>query len=266
MTSAPLEALGCASEDDFAAALAGIYEHSPWVAQRARAKRPFGSLAALKRALVEVVHEASPAEQLALLRAHPELAGKAMLAKTLTTESTGEQGAAGLAACSAEELATLHRLNAAYNAKFGFPFLLAVRGPRGAGLTRAQIIATFARRLEQHPDVELAEGLRNVHRVAELRLDDRFGFVPALGNAAWDHAERLAAHSDPGYAENGQLTVTYLTKAHHACAADLAEWMRDCGFDEVGIDAVGNVVGVYRGSATAKAEEAPRLLTGSHYD
>ena len=96
-----------------------------------------------------------------------------------------------------------------------------------------------------------------------MRLDDKFGHVPELGNQVWDWAERLAAHSDPGYAERGELTVTYLTDAHRACAQRLAHWMRaDCGFDEVAIDAVGNVVGVYHGSD----RNAPRLLTGSHYD
>jgi hypothetical protein len=124
--------------------------------------------------------------------------------------------------------------------------MLAVRGPRGTGLTKAQIIATFERRLENHPDFEFAEALRNVHRVAELRLDDRFGVRPLLGEQAWDCAELLARHSDPGFAENGQLTVTYLTDAHRAAAAQLVRWMRECGFDSVKVDAVGNVVGVYR--------------------
>ena len=202
------------------------------------------------------------------MRAHPELAGKAMIAKAMTTESTDEQGKAGLTQCSAEEFATLQRLNAAYNEKFGFPFMLAVRGPRGDGLSKAQIIATFARRLENHPDFEFEEGLRNVHRVAELRLDDRFGHEPTLGQQAWDCAELLAKHSDPGFAENGQLTVTYLTDAHRACAAQLVRWMQECGFDEVEVDAVGNVVGVYLADPLPSPgrKGARRLLTGSHFD
>jgi N-carbamoyl-L-amino-acid hydrolase len=130
-------------------------------------------------------------------------------------------------------------------------------------LSKREIIATFARRLDHPRDYEIAENLRNIHRIAEIRLADKFGDEPTLGNEVWDWAERLAQHSDPGYAERGELTVTYLTDAHRACAQRLAHWMReDCGFDEVHIDAVGNVVGVYRGSdPTAK-----RLLTGSHYD
>ncbi|MCV5231662.1 2-oxo-4-hydroxy-4-carboxy-5-ureidoimidazoline decarboxylase, partial [Escherichia coli] len=91
----------------------------------------------------EVVREAGRERQRALIRAHPELAGKAAIAGELTAESTGEQSRAGLAHCTPEEFATLQRLNAEYNAKFGFPFILAVRGPRGTGLARQEIIATF---------------------------------------------------------------------------------------------------------------------------
>jgi N-carbamoyl-L-amino-acid hydrolase len=258
-----LDRLNAASRDDFTALLDGTYEHSPWIAAQAAEARPFRSLAALKRALVEVVRKSPREQQLALVRAHPELAGKAMVAKSLTAESTHEQGRAGLTDCTPDEFARIQQLNADYNAKFGWPFILAVRGPRGLGLDRRQIIATFERRLAGHPDYELAECLRNIHRIAELRLDDKFGVTPALGNLVWDWAEALARHTDPGYAELGQLTVTYLTDAHRACAAQLVGWMRDeCGFDEVSIDAVGNVVGVYRGSVPG----AKRLLTGSHYD
>ena len=258
-----LEQINAASAADCAAWLDGTYEHSPWIVEGALAQRPFASLAQLKLALVGVVREAGREAQLRLIRAHPELAGKAMLAKTLTAESTHEQGKAGLTDCTPTEFARIQQLNADYNARFGFPFILAVRGPRGQGLGKAEIIATFARRLGHHPDYELAECLRNIHRIAELRLNDKFGHEPALGNRVWDWAERLAANSDPGYAERGELTVTYLTDAHRACGQRLAHWMRaDCGFDEVEIDAVGNVVGIYHGSD----RNAPRLLTGSHYD
>jgi beta-ureidopropionase / N-carbamoyl-L-amino-acid hydrolase len=258
-----LEQLNTASAAEFARLLDGTYEHSPWIAAAAAAKRPFASLAQLKLAMVDVVRSAGRDGQVALVRAHPELAGKAMLSKTLTAESTHEQGKAGLTDCSPAEFARIQQLNADYNAKFGFPFILAVRGPRGQGLGKAEIIATFARRLAHHPDYELAECLRNIHRIAELRLADKFGHVPELGNRVWDWAEQLAVHSDPGYAERGELTVTYLTDAHRACAAQLQQWMQsECGFDEVTIDAVGNVVGVYHGSDA----EARRLLTGSHYD
>lgn len=258
-----LEQLNTASRSQFTALLDGTYEHSPWIADRGWDKRPFRSLAHLKLALVEVTREAGRDAQLKLIRTHPELAGKAMVSKALTAESTHEQGRAGLADGTPEEFALIQQLNADYNAKFGFPFILAVRGPRGLGLPRQEIIATFQRRLQNHPDFEVAEALRNIHRIAEIRLNDKFGVTPELGNSVWDWAERLAQHSDPGYAEKGQLTVTYLTDAHRACAQRLALWMRDdCGFDSVEIDAVGNVVGTYHGDDP----NAKRLLTGSHYD
>ena len=258
-----IEQLNAATPAEFVALLDGTYEHSPWIAERAAALRPFTSLAGLKHALVGVVRDAGTEPQLALIRAHPELAGKAMVSKTLTAESTNEQGRAGLTDCTPEEFARLQQLNADYNARFGFPFILAVRGPRGLGLDRHEIIATFARRLGNPVDFEREECLRNIHRIAEIRLNDKFGVSPELGNRVWDWAEKLAQHSDPGYAERGELTVTYLTDAHRACAQRLSHWMKaDCGFDEVEIDAVGNVVGVYHGQDRA----APRLLTGSHYD
>jgi N-carbamoyl-L-amino-acid hydrolase len=255
--------LNDASPAEFVGLLDGTYEHSPWIAERAAAARPFRTLAQLKLAMVRVVRTAGSDAQLALIRAHPELAGGAMENATLTSESTGEQTRAGLTECTPDELAKLRTFNAEYQARFGFPFILAVRGPRGTGLGKAEIIATFARRLAHHADFERAEALRNIHRIAEMRLDDRFGFIPELGNLVWDWAERLAAHSDAGYAERGELTVTYLTDAHRAVAQRLSEWMRgECGFDDVSIDAVGNVVGVYH----AADRGAMRLLTGSHYD
>jgi N-carbamoyl-L-amino-acid hydrolase len=257
-----LDQLNAADRATFCALLDGAFEHSPWVAEQAWPRRPFRSIAQLQQAFVQVLREAGSDAQLALIRAHPELAGKAMVSRTLTTESTHEQGKAGLADCTPEEFARIQQLNVDYNAKFGWPFILAVRGPRGTGLDRRQILETFARRLDNPADVEFAECLRNIHRVVELRLWDKFGLEPALGNQAWDCADKLASWSDPPYAERGELTVTYLTDAHRACQRQLLAWMRDCGFDEARIDAVGNVVGVYHGSDP----KAPRLLTGSHYD
>jgi beta-ureidopropionase / N-carbamoyl-L-amino-acid hydrolase len=242
--------------------LDGLYEHSPWISERALAQRPFVSLAQLKHAMTRVLDEAGVEAQLALIRAHPELAGKAMVSQTLTAESTNEQTKAGLTNCTPEEFAHIQQLNASYNARFGFPFILAVRGPRGTGLTKAQIIEAFERRVHGHPDFERQECLRNIHRIAEIRLNDKFGFEPVDGQRVWDWQEILAQHSDPGYAEQGQLTVTYLTDAHRACAQRISHWMKDCGFDEIEIDAVGNVVGRYHPATPG----GKYLLTGSHYD
>jgi beta-ureidopropionase / N-carbamoyl-L-amino-acid hydrolase len=259
--SLTLEQLQAASTDDFVALLDGLYEHSPWIAARAAAGRPVGgfrSAAGLLHALAQAVRTASRDEQLALIRAHPELAGKAMVAQSLTAESRNEQQRAGLTDCTPDEFARLQQLNADYNRKFGWPFILAVRGPRGTGLSRAEIIATFERRLGHHPDFEFAECLRHIHRIAQVRLNDKLGLRPLHGEQVWDRAEALAAHSEI----NDGLTVTYLTETHLAVARQLQQWMQDGGFDEVGIDAVGNVVGVYHGTDPA----APRLLTGSHFD
>ncbi|MDP1742856.1 2-oxo-4-hydroxy-4-carboxy-5-ureidoimidazoline decarboxylase [Polaromonas sp.] len=257
-----LEQINAASQVDAVNLLDGLYEHSPWIAQAALAHRPFRSLAQLKHCMAGIVREAGLEAQLTLIRQHPELAGKAMVSKTLTSESTHEQGKAGLTDCTPDEFAHIQSLNSAYNSKFGFPFILAVRGPRGTGLSRQEIITTFERRLANHPDFELGEALRNIHRVVELRLNDKFGLEPQLGNQVWDWQEQLSAFSDPGYKEQGQLTVTYLTDAHRSAAALIAQTMQGSGFDEVSIDAVGNVVGRYK----ANKPGAKTLMTGSHYD
>jgi N-carbamoyl-L-amino-acid hydrolase len=285
-----LQQLNIATHAEAAQMLDGLYEHSPWIAEQALNERPFTSLAHLKHALCEVLAHAGRDAQLGLIRAHPELAGKAMVSKTLTAESTNEQSKAGLTDCTPEEFAKIQKLNADYNAKFGWPFILAVRGPRGVGLSKKQIIEAFERRLFGHPDMELAECLRNIHRIAEIRLNDKFGMEPTLGHRVWDWQEQLAQHSDPGFAEMGQLTVTYLTDAHRACAQRITQNMRDCGFDEVFTDAVGNVVGRYHPATAGANEPAPGrpklasapsggsephavgsvgaryLMTGSHYD
>ena len=242
--------------------LGGLYEHSLWVAEGALPTRPFKSPAHLKYVMTRVLENAGRDAQVRLIQAHPELAGKAMVSNSLTEESTNEQGKAGLTQCTPQEFATIQQLNQAYNDKFGFPFILAVRGARGTGLNKQQIISTFARRLENHPDFELKECLRNINRIVELRLNDKLGIEPNLGNEIWDWHESLAQYSDPGYLDKGQLTVTYLTDAHRACAASISHSMQACGFDAVNIDAVGNVVGIYRATHAG----AKTLLTGSHYD
>jgi N-carbamoyl-L-amino-acid hydrolase len=257
-----LEQLNSASLQEASQLLDGLYEHSPWIAERALQQRPFVSWAHLKHSMTQVLQDAGRDAQIALIQAHPELAGKAMVRKELTTESTHEQSKAGLTACTPAEFEKIQTLNAAYKQKFGWPFILAVRGPRGLGLNKHQIIATFERRLHGHPDFELQECLRNIHRIVEIRLNDKTACFPTQGQQVWDWQEELAQHSDPGFKENGQLTVTYLTEAHLACSADLQNTMKRAGFDEVFVDAVGNVVGRYHPAAKG----AQYLLTGSHYD
>jgi 2-oxo-4-hydroxy-4-carboxy-5-ureidoimidazoline decarboxylase len=150
----------------FVAALAGIYERSPWVPERAWSRWPFESIDHLHAALAATVAAAGKDEQLALVRAHPELAGKAMAEGSLTADSTAEQSGAGLTHCSPAELARLRELNARYNANFGFPFILAVKG-----YDRPGVIAEFARRVDNDMADEFAESLRQIDKIARLRLE-----------------------------------------------------------------------------------------------
>ena len=150
----------------FVAALGGIFERSPWIAEAAWERRPFASVDALHAAMLTVVHDAGEARQLALLRAHPELAGKAMVRNELTTDSTQEQAGAGLTQCTPAEFARLAALNARYSAKFGFPFILAVKGYNRAGILRE-----FARRLDNDRATELGECLAQVAKITRFRLD-----------------------------------------------------------------------------------------------
>ncbi len=150
----------------FVAALGGIFEHSAWVAERVCDARPFANIDALHDAMMRVVREAPDSMQLALLRAHPELAGRAAVGGELTAESTKEQAGAGLNHCLPEEFARLTALNAAYSAKFGFPFILAVRGH-----DRASVLREFARRVANDRATEFEEALAQVSRITRLRLD-----------------------------------------------------------------------------------------------
>lgn len=153
----------------FMDALGGIYEHSPWVAERAWAGAPFADEQALAVAMEQAMRAASHEEQLALIRAHPDLAGKLALAGGLTAESTSEQASAGLDQCSAEELAEFTALNARYKDRFGFPFIMAVKGWR-----RAEILDAFRRRVENPRDAEFGEALDQIARIARLRLQALF--------------------------------------------------------------------------------------------
>lgn len=161
----PLAELNDATRETFVGHLGGVFEHSPWVAERAYDRRPFATRDALHAAMVAAVEEAGPERQLALFRAHPELAGRAAVQGEMTEHSTQEQGGSGLLNCSPEEFARLQKLNREYNEKFGFPFIVAVRG-----LDRAAIIETFARRLENTPEAEMAEALRQIARITGLRI------------------------------------------------------------------------------------------------
>ena len=163
MTLAELNRLDRAQ---FVAALSGIYEHSLWIPGEAWPRKPFATIDELHTAMAAVVAQAGPERQLTLIRAHPELAGKAMVRGALTADSATEQSGAGLTQCTPQEFARLQDLNARYNAKFGFPFILAVKG-----YDRAGVIAEFSRRIDNDLDAEFAECLRQIDKIARLRLD-----------------------------------------------------------------------------------------------
>lgn len=163
-----LDAINRMDADTFAAAFGKVYEHSPWIAQRAFGHRPaagFATMASLHGALVATVGSATREEQLALLRAHPELAGAEAAAGTLTVDSTHEQQAAGLNALSPDEVARLRALNALYRERFDFPFIIAARNN-----TKAAIFGTFEARLHNTAEMELRNALAQVGEIARLRL------------------------------------------------------------------------------------------------
>jgi len=162
---ATLEALNRASAHELERALGGIFEHSPWIAARAAGARPFASVEALHAAMVAVVRRASREEQLALLRAHPDLAGRAARAGALTPASASEQSSAGLDRLDDDEYERFGRLNAAYREKFGFPFIIAVRRH-----DKHQILAAFEARLGNTEAQEVETALGQVFEIARLRL------------------------------------------------------------------------------------------------
>ena len=152
---------------DFTALLGGVYEHSPWIAEKAAGRRPFAALAELKAALREVVDTAPEEAQLALIRAHPDLAGKLARLGQLTPESTREQTAAGLDAMSPAHLQTLTSANQSYREKFGFPFIICARRH-----SKESILEDIADRLQNDAATERAAALEEIHHIAQLRLDD----------------------------------------------------------------------------------------------
>ena len=155
--------LNARDRDGFVEALGWIFEASPWVAERAWAHRPFASLEALHQAMIDVVQEASEPEQLALLRAHPDLGTRARISDA----STGEQRGAGLDRLDVAEYERLQRLNGEYQRRFGFPFLFAIKGS-----TKDDVLTALEVRVGRSRDEELAEALRQVFRIAGFRLED----------------------------------------------------------------------------------------------
>lgn len=154
--------------DAFVAALADIYEHSPWVAEKAYdlgADASLDDIDGLHQRMADILLSASRDAQLALINAHPDLAGKAAVRGELTASSTSEQAGAGIHECTPEEFARFTELNDAYKAKFGFPFIMAVKGSN-----RHQILAAFEERIHNTPDEEFARALAEINKIALFRL------------------------------------------------------------------------------------------------
>lgn len=153
--------------DGFVAAFGGVFEHAPWVAEAAWGRRPFRGLDDLHRVMVEAVRDAGPERQMALIRAHPDLADRRRRAGGLTAFSTAEQSAAGLDRMTDVEGDRQDRLNRDYRAKFGFPFIMAVKHS-----TKDEILAAMERRLANDEGTEIARALEEIGRIGRFRLED----------------------------------------------------------------------------------------------
>jgi OHCU decarboxylase len=226
---------------EFVTTLGAIFEHSPWVAERAAAGRPYASRLHLLDAMRMVVEQASPAERLTLIRAHPKLGARGRNRAELTQASAREQHRAGLDACTPQDFAQLDELNTAYVEKFAMPFILAVRGH-----DPASIIATLKRRLTHDEPLERSTALGQIGLIAGFRLTDVIATPAGVEIMAMN--ERLALCSDaPG--------------AGRDAAALIREWMLAAGLDVLAAGG-GNMMGRHRTDRT----NAKRLLIGVHYD
>jgi allantoate deiminase/N-carbamoyl-L-amino-acid hydrolase len=241
----------------FIETLGGIFEHSPWVAAAAWAKRPFADVETLHAAMVGAMKAAGHDVQLALLKAHPELGA----GKIPGEFSRREQEAAGLDVTLIADGARLRNLNRAYRDRFGFPFILAVKG-KG----RDEIFAALEQRVSHSAEDEFALALDEVAKIARFRLDEMLrerasGDAPdpltGIGQRLLAQADELGAITE----REGTVTRTFLTPQHRIAAERVMQWMREAGMS-VTIDAIGNVVGRYEGARPG----LPAVLLGSHLD
>src|ERR1035438_8161069 len=165
MSQKPLTELNACSKDDFVAALANVFEYSPWIAEQAAASRPFAGVGPLFEAMKAAVVRAPSELRLALIKAHPDLANKTQRAAGLTAESSAEQNSVGLDRLSDAEYEAFERVNNAYRAKFGFPYIVCVRRQ-----TRDSILRDFQRRLPNDAETEIRKSLEEICRIAALRV------------------------------------------------------------------------------------------------
>ena len=184
MSKVALADLNAADDAGFMAALGDVYEHAPWVAQAASRQRPFVTLTALHNAMMAAVRAAPADQQVALIKGHPDLAGKAARAGAMTVDSKAEQASAGLDRLSETEFAQFHRLNNAYREKFGIPFIICARRH-----SKDSILQQFERRLQNSAAAETDTALGEIFRIAALRLDQRLEAADRL-----DVHGRLSTH------------------------------------------------------------------------
>jgi len=184
MSKVALADLNAADDAGFMAALDDVYEHAPWVAQAASRQRPFVTLTALHNAMMAAVRAAPADQQVALIKGHPDLAGKAARAGAMTVDSKAEQASAGLDRLSETEFAQFHRLNNAYREKFGIPFIICARRH-----SKDSILQQFERRLQNSAAAETDTALGEIFRIAALRLDQRLEAADRL-----DVHGRLSTH------------------------------------------------------------------------
>ena len=169
-----IESVNRMDRGEFVRTFGGVFERSPWVAERAWSDKPFSSAEALHGAMMSAVRAASQGDKYRLLNAHPELAGKEARERAMTQESISEQGSAGLDRMKEDDFAKFDRLNAAYREKFGFPFIIAVRGR-----TKGAILETFERRLANDPATELSTALEEIAAITRMRMKKLFGALRA---------------------------------------------------------------------------------------
>jgi 2-oxo-4-hydroxy-4-carboxy-5-ureidoimidazoline decarboxylase len=209
--STELARLNAADRDAFVAALGGIFEHASWVPERAYATRPFATVADLHEALMSAVSGAGEAEQMAFIRGHPELGGKVARAGDMTAESRQEQGSLGLDRLSEAEFAKFERLNSAYRARFGIPFIICVRRH-----THDSILDNFERRLANSIEAERAAALAEIGHITRLRV--------------------VAAVEGPGKPKtDGQLSTHVLDIVSGRPAADVKVVLKELGSSVEGV-------------------------------
>jgi len=208
-----LDRLNSANPDDFVAALRNVFEYAPWIAEQASRCRPFASFADLRKAMLDVIAKGPADQQKRLISGHPDLANKTQRAAGLTDESTSEQDGAGLDRLSEAEYAEFERLNTAYKAKFGFPFILCVRRH-----TKDSILQNFAARLENTPQNEENAALAEIGRIGTLRLAELVQGDGSLSVHGHLSTHVLDTHS--GRPAEG-MTFEWIELAQHGAARTL---------------------------------------------